>query len=122
MERSLKRKLAGGVAGLALLAGAGGAYAVSSSGSGGRDAFLNDVAKRLDVTPEKLKSALDGALADQLDAAVKAGRLTQAQADEIKKHSQERGGVPFGGPGPPPPGAPPPPPFGGPPPPGMHGP
>jgi hypothetical protein len=129
MDKSLKRKLAGGAAGLALLAGAGGAYAVSNSGSGGRDAFFNDVAKRLDVTPEKLKSALDGALADQLDADVKAGRLTQQQADEIKKHAQEHGGLAFPGPGPgfrggppplgapPPPGAPPP--FGGP---GHHGP
>jgi hypothetical protein len=140
MDQSLKRKLAGGAAALVLLGGAGGAYAVSKGGSGGRDAFLNDVAKRLNVTPEKLKGALQGALADQLDADVKAGRLTQAQADAIKKHAQQDGGLPFGGPGgpggpgpgpgfghgerfpggPPPPGAPPP--FGGPPPPGARGP
>jgi hypothetical protein len=134
MDPSLKRKLAGGAAGLVLLGGAGGAYAVSSGGSGGREAFLNDVAKRLDVTPEKLQGAFQGALADKLDADVKAGRLTQAQADAIKKHAQQDGGLPFpGGPGPgrfhggpPPPGAPPPPggppPFGGPPPVGRGGP
>src|SRR3954469_11857285 len=139
----LNRKLAGSAVGVALLAGAGGAWAVSSgsSSTGGRDAFLNDVAGRLDVTPDKLKSALQGAFDDQLDAAVKAGRLTQQQADEIKKHAQEHGGVPpvlgpggpgpgdrfHGGPGGPPPFAGPPPPggptpFAGPPPPGARGP
>src|SRR3954451_1300046 len=99
----LNRKFAGGAVGVALLAGAGGAWAVASGGgsSGGRDAFLNDVAGRLNVTPQKLKDAVQGAFEDQLDAAVKAGRLTQAQADEIKKEAKEHGGVPFGpGPGP----------------------
>jgi hypothetical protein len=121
MDARFKRKLAGGAAGLVLLAGAGGAYAVSNAGSS-RDAFLNDVAKRLNVTPEELKSAFQGALADKLDADVKAGRLTQEQADRIKKEAQQRGGVPFPGPGrfhdgPPPLGGP-----GGPPPRGPHGP
>src|SRR4051794_8351889 len=146
----LNRKFAGSAVGVGLLAGAGGAWAVSSSSSSpdGRDAFLNDVAGRLNVTPDKLKGAIQGALDDQLDAAVKAGRLTQKQADEIKKHAREDGGVPPilgpglpgpnfrpglpgrsfragpGGPppfpGPPPPGGPPP--FAGPPPPGGRGP
>lgn len=119
----LNRKFAGAGVGVALLAGAGGAWAVASgSGSpGGRDAFLNDVAGRLNVAPEKLKSAVQGAFEDRLDAAVKAGRLTHAQADRIKKEAKEHGGVPFGpGPGPaffvhggpPPPGAVPGPPPG----------
>src|SRR3954466_7964813 len=95
----LNRKFAGGAVGVALLAGAGGAWAVGSgSGSSatGRDAFLNDVAGRLNVTPEKLKGAIQGAFEDQLDADVKAGRLTQAQADRIKKEATEHGGLPFG--------------------------
>src|SRR4051794_41591459 len=101
----LNRKFAGGAVGVALLAGAGGAWAVGSgsgSSSTGRDAFLNDVAGRLSVTPEKLKGAIQGAFEDQLDADVKAGRITQAQADAIKKEAKEHGGVPFGpaGPGP----------------------
>src|SRR3954451_20595536 len=99
----LNRKFAGGAVGVALLAGAGGAWAVGSgsgSSSPGRDAFLNDVAGRLSVTPEKLKGAIQGAFEDQLDADVKAGRLTQAQADAIKKEAKEHGGVPFGPPGP----------------------
>jgi hypothetical protein len=99
MTPKLKRRLAGGAAGLALLAGAGGAYAVAQGGSNGRQAFLNDVAKRLNVTPDQLTAAFKGALADKLDADVKAGRLTQAQADAIKKESEEHGGLPFGGPG-----------------------
>jgi hypothetical protein len=139
MDSKLKRKLAAAAAGMALLGGAGGAYAVSQSGSGAgdRDAFLADVAKRLNVTPGELESAFRGAFFDKLDADVKAGRLTQKQADEIKQHAREHGGLPFGGPppGPPPPGArgmpvppgaqgpPGPPPFFGPPPPGdRHGP
>jgi AraC-like DNA-binding protein len=132
MQLSLKRKVAGAAAGLALVAGAaGGAYAVSNrASSGDRQAFLNDVAKRLNVSPQKLKDAFAGALDDRLAADVKAGRITQAQADEIKRHASEHGGVPFLGP-PPGPGGPGgpggPPPFGGPPrfggpPPGAPGP
>ena len=128
MQFTLRRKFAGAAAGLALVAGAaGGAYAVTSRSSDDRQAFLNDVAKRLNVSPQELKDAFTGALADRLAADVKAGRLTQAQADEIKRRAQEHGGVPFLGP--PGPGGPRafggPPPFGGPflgPPPGRPGP
>jgi hypothetical protein len=135
MQLTLRRKAAAAAAGLAVVAGAaGGAYAISSKpSSDGRQAFLNDVANRLNVSPQKLKDALAGAMDDRLAADVKAGRLTQAHADEIKRHAQEHGGVPFLGPPPPGPGGPPPfgpggpPRFGGPPhfggpPPGAPGP
>ena len=113
MDLTLKRKVAGAAAGLALVAGAAGAaYAVSGGSSDNRQAFLNDVAGRLHVTPQQLKDAVAGAFGDRLAADVKAGRLTQAQADEIRRHFQEHGGVPFLGP-PPGPGGPPP--LGGPP-------
>jgi hypothetical protein len=104
VEATLKRRLAGGAAGLALLAGAGGAYAVSSGGSGAgdREAFVNNVAKRLNVSPEDLQAAFKGALSDKLDADVAAGRLTREQADQIEKRLNEHGGLPFIGP---PPGA-----------------
>lgn len=125
----LDRRFAGAAVGVALLAGAGGAYAVGSGSSdrdSEREAFLGDVAKRLDVSPDKLNSALKGAMSDKLDRDVAAGRLTQKQADEIKKHLDEHGGLPFPGAGPPgpPPGAPPPGalPPGAPPPPGAPGP
>jgi hypothetical protein len=116
MKLTLRRKVAGAAAGLALVAGAAGAaYAVSGGSSDTRQAFLNDVAGRLHVTPQQLKDAVAGALGDRLAADVKAGRLTQAQADEIKRRAQEHGGLPFFGP-PPGPGGPGRPPFGGPPP------
>ncbi len=47
-------------------------------------AIINDAAGRLHVTPGALSSALRQALDDQIDAAVKAGRLTKQQANELK--------------------------------------
>lgn len=139
MEHALKRRIAGGAAGLALLAGAGGAaFAASGNNRGSapaagndRQAFLSDVAKRLNVSPDQLKAAIKGAFSDRLDADVAAGRITRQEADQIKKEADEHGGAPLLGPGPggrfhdgpppllggPPPGGPPP--FAGPPPPGR---
>jgi hypothetical protein len=99
VERSLKRKLAIGVTGLVVLGGGGAAYAVTKSNDNERQAFLGDVAKRLNVTPDQLNNALKGAFEDRLDAAVKAGRLTQKQADEIKKKVEQGGVPPVLGPG-----------------------
>ncbi len=99
LRRTLKSKLVVGLVVLAAAAFAGGAYAATrDSASSARQAFINDVAKRLHVTPAQLNSALTGALQDQLGAAVKAGRLTQAQANAIEKRLQANGGVPFLGP------------------------
>ena len=100
MHRSLKRNLVIGGAALAVAAFAGGAYAATqSSGPTTRQAFLNDVAKRLHVTPAQLSSALNGAYLDQLQAAVKDGRLTQAQANALQQRLKQKGAapaVPFG--------------------------
>jgi hypothetical protein len=89
-----------GLAALAVAAFAGGAYAATqTSGPSTRQAFLNDVAKRLHVTPQQLNQALTGALADQLQAAVKAGQLTQAEADKLQQRLKEGGlppALPFG--------------------------
>jgi hypothetical protein len=101
MTPSLKRKLTIGVLGTALLGIAGGgAYAAtSSSSSNPAQAFLDDVAGRLHVSSADLQAALKAASADQLDAAVKAGKLTQAEADAIKQKLQSKpgAGVPFFG-------------------------
>jgi hypothetical protein len=96
----IKRRFVIGAAGLAALGGGGVAYAVNQgSARSERQAFLNDVAGRLHVSPSALKSAITGAFSDRLDQAVKDGRLTQSQADAIKKRVQQNGGVPFlGGP------------------------
>ena len=95
MHRSLKRNLVIGFAALALAAFAGGAYAATqNSGPSTRQAFLNDVAKRLHVTPQQLTAALNGAAADQLQAAVKAGKLTQAQANALEQRLKNGGSGP----------------------------
>jgi AraC-like DNA-binding protein len=96
MRFILKRKLAIGATFTALAAFAGGAYAASQTAGPSRQAFLNDVAKRLNVSPQQLTDALRGAFDDQLQAAVAAGKLTQAQANAIKQRIQQKGGAPFG--------------------------
>ena len=96
MRFPLKRKLAIGATVTAAAAFAGGAYAATQSGGTSRQAFLNDVAKRLGVSPQHLTDALKGAFDDQLAAAVAAGKLTQAQANAIKQRVQQKGGTPFG--------------------------
>ncbi len=68
MDASLKRKVAGAAAGLAIAAGAAGVADAVSGGAGsgppdGRQALLNDVANRLNIAPQKLKDAFDAALA-----------------------------------------------------------
>jgi hypothetical protein len=86
-----RRRIAVGAAGLALLAAAGGAYAATQSRDAERQAFLNDAAKRLNVTPQQLTDALKQAAIDRIDAAVKAGTLTQAQADASYTRLQQGG-------------------------------
>ena len=102
MDWSLKRKLAIGAAAVTVLGGGGAAYAVTKANDDNdRQAFLGDVAKRLNVTPQQLNDALKGAFEDRLQAAVNAGKLTQDQADQIKKKVEAAGaGVPFFGGGP----------------------
>jgi hypothetical protein len=95
LHLSLKRKLAIGGTAVALAACAGGAYAATqSSGSPSRQAFLNDVAQRLHVTPQQLTAALNGASIDQLRAAVKAGKLTQDEANALEQRLKQKGGLP----------------------------
>ena len=95
MERLLKHKLVIGLVAVLVAASAGVAYAATQSGSTSKQTLLNDVAKRLNVTPSQLRSAIKGALLDRLQAAVKAGKLTQAQANRIKERIQ-RGALPIG--------------------------
>ena len=61
-------------------------------------AVLADAAKRLGTDADKLRDALAAAQDDQLDSDVKAGRLTQAQADAVKALRKQAGTV-LGGPG-----------------------
>ena len=88
----------------ALVAGGAGAAIAAVSRDDPRKAeqeVLADAAKRLDVTPERLRDALAAAQDAQIDEAVKAGKLTQRQADEIKAVRKQSGSVlegPLGGP------------------------
>jgi hypothetical protein len=73
------------VAAVACLSLTGGvAYAAThSSGPPFQQAVLADAAKRLGVTPAALQNALRQAQIDQVEQAVKDGKLTQAQAKAI---------------------------------------
>jgi hypothetical protein len=66
--------------------GVGSAIAATrfESPSARSQAVINDAAGRLHVSPHQLSSALRQALADQVDAAVAAGRLTRAQGNALK--------------------------------------
>jgi membrane-bound lytic murein transglycosylase B len=98
MPISAKRKLVAGATGLAVLAGSGGAYAASQSSTptttkpaaavdraAETTAFLDDVAKRLNVTRDQLDAAIKGAAEARIDAAVADRRLTKEQGEAAKK-------------------------------------
>ena len=89
---NLKRIVAITMAG-AVVAGGAGVAIGATTGKKAEQEVLADAAKRLDTTPEKLRAALSAAQDAQLDAAVKAGELTQAQADRIKAVRKARGTV-----------------------------
>jgi hypothetical protein len=90
----MKRLTVAVVTGALVAAGAGAAIgATSGDGKKAEDAILSDAAKRLDVTPQKLRDALGAAEDAQLDQAVKDGALTQAQADAIKARRKQSGRV-----------------------------
>jgi hypothetical protein len=92
-----KRMVVTAAATLAVVGGGAAAVAATGSGSPGSD-FLDSVAKHLGVSPQKLKDATKAAAIDQVNADLAAGRITQAQADELKKRIESGDGV-LGGPG-----------------------
>ena len=89
------RKLVIALTAVALAALGGGAYAATQTNTNPRQAYLDDLAKRLNVSPAQLSAAMKGALLDQIDAAVKAGRITQAQANAIKQRIESGQAPPF---------------------------
>jgi hypothetical protein len=99
LKSLLSRKLVIGATGLVLLGG-GAAVAVAAtqnSGGSGRQAYLDDVARRLNVSPGALTAAMKAAGDDRIEAAVAAGRITRSQADALKQRSEHGDGVPFFG-------------------------
>jgi hypothetical protein len=100
LKSFLSRKLVIGATGLVLLGGVGGAVAVAATqnpGGSARQAYIDDVAKRLNVAPGALTAAMKAAGYDRIDAAVAAGRITQSQADALKQRIEHGGGTPFFG-------------------------
>jgi hypothetical protein len=94
----LSKRLVIGATGLVVLAGAAGAVAAPQGSSGsGAQAYVNDLAGRLGVTPSALTAAIKASDGDRIDAALAAGRLTQAQATALKARIQTSAGVPFFG-------------------------
>ena len=95
-----KLKLAGGTALLAAAIGGGAALAADRmSPAEESDAIVADVAKQLGVPEAKVEAALEEALANRVDAAVDAGRLTEAQGEELKERLRS-GDFPLVGVGP----------------------
>lgn len=90
MTRRKKLAFTAGAAAIALLVvglGAAGAIAASSllSPSEESKAIIDDAAEQLGVEPDALSTALKQALKNRVDEAVEAGRLTEEQAEELKK-------------------------------------
>ncbi|HXH87526.1 MAG TPA: hypothetical protein VNI55_02855 [Gaiellaceae bacterium] len=84
----------------AVLAVAGGSAAIAANGTGPQaesQAVVNDAAKQLGVDPTKLSSALKQALANRVDAAVKAGTITEAHGEGMKARIQAGTFPLFGG-------------------------
>lgn len=94
-----KGTVAGMVGALAVLGGGGLAIAASGDGAGSPTEFLNAVARHLGVTPQELEDATKAAAIDQVNAALEEGRITEAQADELKERIEAGDVPPFFGPG-----------------------
>ena len=98
--KALKLKLAGGTAALAAVLGGGAAVAATQlSPTEESDAVVADAAKQLGVSADELDAALRQALVNRVDAALEAGRITEAQATELKERIAA-GDVPLVGLGP----------------------
>ena len=105
MTKRRNLKFAAGAVAVATIVvglGAAGALAASRAFSPSEEskAVIEDAATQLGVQPDALSDALKEALKNRIDAAVEAGRLTEAQASELKERIDSEDSVPlFNGPG-----------------------
>jgi len=95
-------KLAGGVVAIsAICIGLGTAGAVAASralsASDENKAVIEDAAGQLGVEPAALSDALKQALKNRIDAAVDAGRITEAQGADLKERIDSGNGLPLFG-------------------------
>lgn len=86
------------VAGVVVVAVIGaGVVMAQTPGAGTGTSFLDRVAQKLGITTPKLENAIKSARTDQIDEALKNGKITQQQADALKqKLSQAPNGAGFG--------------------------
>jgi polyhydroxyalkanoate synthesis regulator phasin len=99
MKRFRSRKtLTIAVAVLAVIGGGGAAIAAAQGSSSSGQSFLDSVAKHLGISSQKLEDATKAAAVDQVDAALKEGKITKAQADELKARIQSGEFPPFAAP------------------------
>ena len=93
-----KHRLIFGVVALLAVAGGGAAIAASdSSPPADSKAVLDSAAKKLGISSTKLSDALKQALAERVDTAVAAGRLTKEQGDALKQRINSENFPLFGG-------------------------
>jgi hypothetical protein len=98
--RRHSRKIAIGAAAVVAAAGGGGAIAATKLDPRQEsEAVVEDAAEQLGVEPSELEDALEDALANRVDEAVRAGRLTEEQGAELKERIRA-GEVPLMGLGP----------------------
>jgi hypothetical protein len=99
MQRFRTRKaLAVAAAALVVAVASGAAIAASGSTSPSPKSFFDSVAKHLGISPQKLQDATKAAATDQVDAALADGKITKAQADELKARINSGEYPPFFGP------------------------
>jgi polyhydroxyalkanoate synthesis regulator phasin len=101
-ERRMKNrsKIAAGAGAALAVVGAGAAVAADRlTPKAESQAIVNDAAKQLGVDPAKLSDALEQALKNRIDAAVKDGRLTKEQGDAMKRRITSAAFPLFIGPG-----------------------
>jgi hypothetical protein len=101
MLSSHRNKVVAVIATLVVVVGAGGAIAATGALSPKEqsEAIVNDAAEELGVQPSELTAALKTALKNQVDAAVQAGALTDAEGQAMKERI-DAGEVPLFGRGP----------------------
>jgi AraC-like DNA-binding protein len=93
-----RRTLTIAVVALAVIGGGGAAIAAAQGSSSPGQSFLDSVARHLGISSQKLEDATKAAAVDQVDAALKEGKITKAQADELKARIQAGEFPPFAGP------------------------
>ena len=95
-----RSKIAAGAGAALAVVGAGAAVAADRlTPKAESQAIVNDAAKQLGVDPAKLSDALEQALKNRIDAAVKDGRLTKEQGDAMKRRITSAAFPLFIGPG-----------------------